>query len=121
MMAAKATTTATGACEAAGGSCNCCCPSSCRCRCCSCRRCLLHRLPRPRAAPALRAGANDLGGVLMNESITRAAGGQNGQEFGAAEMMRLADDLGRPHRERSTVYGEPPSRPPVAAPTPELV
>jgi FO synthase len=39
------------------------------------------------AALALRAGANDLGGTLMNESITRAAGGVNGQQMLAGEAM----------------------------------
>ena len=38
------------------------------------------------AALRLRAGANDLGGTLMNESITRAAGGVNGQEFDAQRI-----------------------------------
>ena len=38
------------------------------------------------AALCLQAGANDLGGTLMNESITRAAGGVNGQEFDAPRI-----------------------------------
>ena len=63
------------------------------------------------AAVCLQAGANDLGGVLMNESITRAAGGQNGQLLDEAAMRRIAADLGRPARQRNTVYGEPPARP----------
>ena len=62
------------------------------------------------AAVCLQAGANDLGGVLMNESITRAAGGQNGQLLDEAAMRRIAADLGRPARQRNTVYGEPPAR-----------
>ena len=44
---------------------------------------------------ALRAGANDLGGVLMNESITRAAGGVNGQELDAAGMQAAIRSIGR--------------------------
>jgi FO synthase len=58
----------------------------------------------------LQAGANDLGGVLMNESITRAAGGQNGQLLDETAMRRIAADLRRPSRQRNTVYGEPPVR-----------
>ncbi len=57
------------------------------------------------AARCLDAGANDLGGTLMNESITRAAGGVNGQEFNAERMTAVAASLGRPARQRSTLYG----------------
>ena len=53
---------------------------------------------------ALRAGANDLGGTLMDESITRAAGGQNGQLCDPARMQRLAAEAGRPARQRTTLY-----------------
>ena len=56
------------------------------------------------AALALGAGANDLGGTLMNESITRAAGGVNGQEFDAARIQALAASVGRPARQRTTLY-----------------
>ncbi|HUA89477.1 MAG TPA: 5-amino-6-(D-ribitylamino)uracil--L-tyrosine 4-hydroxyphenyl transferase CofH, partial [Steroidobacteraceae bacterium] len=56
------------------------------------------------AALALGAGANDLGGTLMNESITRAAGGVNGQEFDAARIQALAAGVGRPARQRTTLY-----------------
>ncbi len=59
------------------------------------------------AALCLRAGANDLGGTLMNESITRAAGGVHGQALGAAELRSLAQGIGRPARQRSTLYGVP--------------
>lgn len=62
------------------------------------------------AAAALRAGANDLGGVLMDESITRAAGGQNGQLCDADGMVAIARRAGRHTRQRTTLYGE------VAAP-----
>ena len=58
------------------------------------------------AAAMLQSGANDLGGTLMDESITRAAGGVNGQIFDVPQMQLLADALGRPLRERSTVYGQ---------------
>ena len=56
------------------------------------------------AALALRAGANDLGGTLMNESITRAAGGVNGQEFDAQRIEALAHEIGRPCYQRTTLY-----------------
>ncbi|MBS0366130.1 MAG: bifunctional FO biosynthesis protein CofGH [Proteobacteria bacterium] len=60
------------------------------------------------AALCLQAGANDLGGTLMNESITRAAGGVNGQEFDAAQIAALAQGIGRPVRQRTTLYGPVP-------------
>jgi FO synthase len=56
------------------------------------------------AALALRAGANDLGGVLMNESITRAAGGVNGQMLDVSRMHGLAGSAGRRARQRDTLY-----------------
>jgi FO synthase len=56
------------------------------------------------AAFCLRTGANDLGGTLMNESITRAAGGVNGQEMTAADLRRLAAGIGRPLARRTTLY-----------------
>ena len=56
------------------------------------------------AALSLKAGANDLGGTLMNESITRAAGGVNGQEFDAAHIAALAASIDRPVYQRTTLY-----------------
>jgi FO synthase len=53
---------------------------------------------------ALRAGANDLGGTLMNESITRAAGATHGQEMTQPDMLSLAASLGRPAVQRTTLY-----------------
>ncbi len=58
----------------------------------------------PGAALALECGANDLGGTLMNESITRAAGGVNGQEFDAERIAALAAGIGRPAYQRTTLY-----------------
>jgi FO synthase len=63
------------------------------------------------AALCLDAGANDLGGTLMNESITRAAGGVHGQELDAAQLQALAGRIGRPARQRSTLYGIPGEAP----------
>jgi FO synthase len=62
------------------------------------------------AAACLAAGANDLGGILMNESISRAAGAAHGQELTVAELKRAAALAGRPLRQRTTLYGEPPAR-----------
>ena len=63
----------------------------------------------PRGVRAcLSAGANDLGGTLMNESITRAAGAQFGQELSPESMEALIAGAGRIPRQRSTPYGEPP-------------
>ncbi len=56
------------------------------------------------AAACLRAGANDLGGTLMNESITRAAGASHGQEMGPAALRRIAHAAGRNTRQRTTLY-----------------
>ncbi|MGO8827960.1 MAG: 5-amino-6-(D-ribitylamino)uracil--L-tyrosine 4-hydroxyphenyl transferase CofH [Steroidobacteraceae bacterium] len=63
------------------------------------------------AALCLDAGANDLGGTLMNESITRAAGGVHGQELDAAQLEALARGIGRPARRRTTLYGIPGEAP----------
>jgi len=57
---------------------------------------------------ALRAGVNDLGGTLMNESISRAAGAGWGQEFSPAQMEALIRTAGRVPRQRTTLYGEAP-------------
>jgi FO synthase len=57
------------------------------------------------AALLLDAGANDLGGVLMNESITRAAGATHGQEISAADLERMIRRQGRRPKQRSTLYG----------------
>lgn len=55
----------------------------------------------------LRAGVNDLGGTLMNESISRAAGTTHGQELPPEEMEALIARAGRVPAQRSTLYGEP--------------
>ena len=53
----------------------------------------------------LQAGCNDAGGTLMNESITRAAGAQHGEEMPPQAMEQMISRLGRPARQRSTFYG----------------
>jgi len=52
----------------------------------------------------LCAGANDLGGTLMDENISRAAGARHGQRMGVAELEALVAPLGRPLVRRSTLY-----------------
>ncbi len=59
------------------------------------------------AQAALQAGANDLGGTLMNESISRAAGAEHGQELGPELMEEAIRALGRTPRQRTTLYGTP--------------
>ncbi|MCC8928630.1 bifunctional FO biosynthesis protein CofGH [Rhodococcus sp. I2R] len=53
----------------------------------------------------LNGGANDLGGTLMEETISRMAGSQNGSEKTVAELHDIAAGIGRPARERTTTYG----------------
>ena len=60
------------------------------------------------AAACLGAGCNDLGGTLMNESISRAAGASFGQEMPPEAMEALIRSLGRTPRQRTTLYGDPP-------------
>lgn len=65
------------------------------------------KLGRDGALEALRAGADDFGGVLMNESITRAAGGVNGQQMTASAIEAAIRSIGRLPRQRTTLYGVP--------------
>ncbi len=55
-------------------------------------------------AAALRYGANDLGGTLMDESISRAAGAEHGSELPPHAMEQLIRDAGREPQQRSTLY-----------------
>jgi len=61
------------------------------------------------AEACLQAGANDLGGTLMNESITRAAGAMHGQEMPPEAMEQLIRAIGREPWQRTTLYREAPS------------
>lgn len=54
---------------------------------------------------ALAGGVNDLGGTLMNESISRAAGTEHGQELPPAAMEALIRRAGRQPEQRTTLYG----------------
>ena len=79
-------------------------------------------------AKVLEAGANDCGGTLMNESISRAAGTQHGQELPPERMDALIRGAGRVPRQRTTLYrpvaadrqrlsfGAPPLAPVVQTP-----
>jgi len=57
-------------------------------------------------AEMLRSGANDLGGTLMEETISRMAGSSFGSRRSAADLVSLAAGIGRPARQRTTLYGE---------------
>jgi FO synthase len=52
----------------------------------------------------LRAGANDLGGTLMEETISRMAGSEHGSAKTVAELVEIGAGIGRPVRERTTTY-----------------
>jgi FO synthase len=60
------------------------------------------------ARQLLGAGVNDLGGTLMNESISRAAGSEWGQELPPERMEELIRSAGRTPRQRTTLYGFAP-------------
>ena len=69
------------------------------------------KMGRNGAAACLNAGANDLGGTLMNESITRAAGAVHGEEMAPEAMEDVITSLHRMPRQRTTLYGDaPPDR-----------
>jgi FO synthase len=59
------------------------------------------------AQQLLRAGVNDLGGTLLNENISRAAGASHGQGIGVDELRAIVEPLGRSLVQRTTVYGRP--------------
>jgi FO synthase len=61
------------------------------------------------ARQVLCAGANDIGGTLMDENISRAAGATHGQRLDVEEMVELVGPLGRPLEQRTTLYGRPPA------------
>ena len=55
-------------------------------------------------AAMLRGGCNDLGGTLMEETISRMAGSQHGSEKSVEELVAIAEGIGRPARQRTTAY-----------------
>src|SRR5207247_2470338 len=83
------------------------------------------------ARQALRAGCNDLGGTLMNENISRAAGAEHGQGVEEEDLAAVVAPLGRPLEQRTTLYGRvrtvgrrlptPPAPAPAPAATPVTI
>ena len=67
------------------------------------------------AAEMLRSGANDLGGTLMEETISRMAGSAYGSYKSVRDLEAVAETAGRPHRQRTTTYGEVPAERRAAA------
>jgi FO synthase len=61
------------------------------------------------SAAMLRGGANDIGGTLMEETISRMAGSSHGSRKSVADLEALAAAVGRPARQRTTLYGVPPA------------
>src|SRR5215813_1626979 len=64
----------------------------------------------------LAGGVNDIGGTLMEETISRMAGSQNGSYKTISQMAALAGPLGRPLRQRTTLYEDPPEERLAVAP-----
>lgn len=62
------------------------------------------KLGAERARNMLSLGVNDLGGTLMNESISRSAGSKHGQEITAAELCKIIRSAGRIPVRRNTIY-----------------
>jgi FO synthase subunit 2 len=62
------------------------------------------KLGKKLAQLALIAGADDLGGTMFEESISRGAGARDTEYLDPGEMERMAGDLGRPLRQRTTLY-----------------
>lgn len=62
----------------------------------------------------LNGGANDVGGTLMEETISRMAGSEHGSAKTVAELTEIATGIGRPVRQRTTTYGVLPHHSPVS-------
>jgi len=63
------------------------------------------KMGRSGVSQALRAGANDLGGTLMDENISRAAGASHGQRMSEEDFRTIVETLGRRLEQRTTLYG----------------
>ena len=63
------------------------------------------KMGRDGARQVLRAGANDLGGTLIDENISRAAGASHGQRMTEATFGEWVEPLGRTLEQRTTLYG----------------
>ncbi len=68
------------------------------------------KLGRDAIPQLLFSGCNDLGGTLMDENISRAAGASHGQLMEPADFAALVEPLGRPVAQRTTLYGRVPAR-----------
>jgi FO synthase len=64
------------------------------------------KLGRVGAQQLLRSGVDDLGGTLMDENISRAAGASHGQGLTPAELAAITREIGRPLRQRTTLYDD---------------
>ena len=74
------------------------------------------------SAKILQGGADDMGGTLMEETISRMAGSENGSARTVAELKEIASMASRPVRQRSTTYTEPVMRlEPAAGVAPKLL
>ncbi|GAA1401593.1 bifunctional FO biosynthesis protein CofGH [Pseudonocardia kongjuensis] len=74
------------------------------------------------AAEVLAGGADDMGGTLMEETISRMAGSENGSERSVEELTAIAHGAGRPVRQRTTTYrGEPTTLVPAPRPGPTML
>ena len=71
------------------------------------------------ARQALQAGCNDLGGTLMDENISRAAGASRGQELDEEGFHEIVDPIGRPLAQRTTLYGRTQTKGSRLRPPPE--
>lgn len=74
-------------------------------------QCSWVKLGRAGCQVMLRSGVNDLGGTLMEETISRMAGSTHGSRKSPQELEEIAASVGRPARQRTTTYGVvPPER-----------
>lgn len=74
------------------------------------------------AADILRGGADDMGGTLMEETISRMAGSENGSARTVTELTAIAEHAGRPVRQRTTTYqGEASRLEPASGAVPRLL
>jgi FO synthase len=67
------------------------------------------KMGREGSRQVLRAGANDLGGTLLDENISRAAGASHGQRMGEDDFRAWVEPLGRRLEQRTTLYGRVPA------------
>jgi FO synthase len=72
-------------------------------------QCSWVKLPDGLCRDVLRGGVNDLGGTLMEETISRMAGSDNGSYKTISELAAMVAPTGRPMRQRTTTYGEVPA------------